>query len=340
MTVILTVMVMARRYVYIRKHLYDEIVKRGLKPVEFVNKLLEEALYGGRMKPTTTSPPDALSQKLESLEAEMGSIKEKLGEIEERLKRLEEATTVPASTSPLPTEKVHMSVQGGSPEPPPRPFRGERRGKLMTEKQHSYLRDLFERAVEEARRRGAEEPEEAAVDAAAAALLTEVRGVPRDEVDSEMLEEARDQVARALKGLAGRDEASEVIDALRGVLRRTGQAGRGRGRHSTRSQDLAKLLVERGYLRESDLREMGVGDVDAAMDALREEGAEILVGAERVAVDPDLYAELREKIEKVRTSVEEEVREILGDRLTELLDALSRAGLCYFDAVENRWRWL
>ena len=82
---------MTGSYVYIRKHLYDEMVKRGLRPTEFVNKLLEQALYGD-LEPSDSSPLAALNRRLESLEAEARSIKEKIEELEERLQRLEKAT--------------------------------------------------------------------------------------------------------------------------------------------------------------------------------------------------------------------------------------------------------
>ncbi|ABM80970.1 hypothetical protein [Hyperthermus butylicus] len=115
-----------------------------------------------------------------------------------------------------------------------------------------------------------------------------------------------------------------------------------------REQTVARQLRRRSAIER--LREQGVvfehevqwlRDRDAFFERLRREGAIILdVGGERVAVDPEFWENFRDKVEKLPTANDDEVKLLLTEQQYALFKKLKEAGLIYFDATRRTWKFV
>jgi len=71
------------------------------------------------------------------------------------------------------------------------------------------------------------------------------------------------------------------------------------------------------------------------------EGAVVLkLSKERVAVDPDYWREFKQKLLDLSTSVEEEIKSLLGDRGFELWKALYSDNAIIYDSRVKKWKFI
>lgn len=108
---------------------------------------------------------------------------------------------------------------------------------------------------------------------------------------------------------------------------------------AARRKSAIERLREQGVVFEHDVQ--WLRDRDAFFERLRREGAVILeVGGERVAVDPSFWENFRDKVEKLPTANDEEIRILLRDHEYALFKKLKESGLIYFDASKRAWRFV
>ena len=111
----------------------------------------------------------------------------------------------------------------------------------------------------------------------------------------------------------------------------------GEERPRRRRRTAIEWLHEQGVLFESELTRLR--DRDAFFEKLRREGAIVIeLPHERVAVDRSFWEEFVRRIEGLGTTREDEIRVLLGDKMSKLFEKLKSAGIIYFDAKEGRWR--
>jgi outer membrane murein-binding lipoprotein Lpp len=106
-----------------------------------------------------------------------------------------------------------------------------------------------------------------------------------------------------------------------------------------RRRSAIERLREQGVVFEHDVQ--WLRDRDAFFERLRREGAVILeVGGERVAVDPSFWENFKDKVEKLPTANDEEIKVLLRDTEYQLFRKLKESGLIYFDANKRAWRFV
>ncbi len=106
-----------------------------------------------------------------------------------------------------------------------------------------------------------------------------------------------------------------------------------------RRRSAIERLREQGIVFESDVQ--WLRDRDAFFERLRREGALILnVGGERVAVDKGFWENFVDKVEKLPTPNDEEVRVLLTEPQYRLFRKLKESGMIYFDSTERRWKFV
>ena len=106
---------------------------------------------------------------------------------------------------------------------------------------------------------------------------------------------------------------------------------------STRDSRFLEIVRKRRF---QFLSEMKLRNPDAFLAKARRLGVKVVEGARDVAVvDPGFYEEFREKLGKISSSSDEDVREVLGGDYG-FFRFLVENGLIYFDAVERRWKWV
>jgi len=98
-------------------------------------------------------------------------------------------------------------------------------------------------------------------------------------------------------------------------------------------------LKERGVVFESELR--WLRDRDAFFERLRRDGAIILdVKGERIAVYPSFWSKFKDKVEKLPTAIDDEIKVLLRDVEYKLFSKLREAGLVYYDASKRAWKFV
>ena len=98
-------------------------------------------------------------------------------------------------------------------------------------------------------------------------------------------------------------------------------------------------LKEQGIVFESDVQ--WLRDRDAFFERLRREGALILdIGGERVAVDRRFWENFVDKVEKLPTANDDEIRVLLTEPQYKLFQRLKERGLIYFDSREKKWKFV
>jgi hypothetical protein len=106
-----------------------------------------------------------------------------------------------------------------------------------------------------------------------------------------------------------------------------------------RRRSAIERLKEQGIVFESEVQ--WLRDRDAFFERLRREGALILnIGGERVAVDKQFWSNFVDKVEKLPTPNDDEVRVLLTEPQYRLFRKLKEAGLVYFDSSEKRWKFV
>ncbi len=106
-----------------------------------------------------------------------------------------------------------------------------------------------------------------------------------------------------------------------------------------RRRSAIERLKEQGIVFESDVQ--WLRDRDAFFERLRREGAIILnVGGERVAVDKEFWENFVDKVEKLPTPNDEEVKVLLTEQQYRLFRKFKESGLIYYDSTEKRWKFV
>ncbi len=157
-----------------------------------------------------------------------------------------------------------------------------------------------------------------------------------------------DGIASRLADLVERIEALEervgrLEERVKGVEERLQQqeahAPAPHAAARARRRSAIERLREQGIVFESDVQ--WLRDRDAFFERLRREGALILnIGGERVAVDRDFWSNFVDKVEKLPTANDEEVRVLLTEPQYKLFRRLKESGLIYFDSSEKRWKFV
>jgi archaellum component FlaC len=155
-----------------------------------------------------------------------------------------------------------------------------------------------------------------------------------DQVSARLAEvvERLDALEEKVKGL------EEEVKSLREHATRPSTVERREAR-PVRRRSAIERLREQGVVFEHDVQ--WLRDRDAFFERLRREGAIILdVGGERVAVDPTFWENFKDKIEKLPTANDEEIKVLLRDTEYQLFRKLKESGLIYFDAGKRAWRFV
>ena len=110
-----------------------------------------------------------------------------------------------------------------------------------------------------------------------------------------------------------------------------------RERSKERRTSAIEILKKQKVMFEADLASK-IRNRDAFFERLRRDGALVLsLTDQRVAIDPEYWQGFLSKLKGLDTNSEKEIHEVLGKVGSELLKALSKNALAYFDATKKRW---
>ncbi len=149
-----------------------------------------------------------------------------------------------------------------------------------------------------------------------------------------------DQLASKIADLYERIEAleqrlNEVTNEVKELTKRTHYHAV--EQRIVKRRSAIERLKEQGVVFESEVK--WLRDRDLFFDRLRREGAVIIdVGGERVAIDKRFWENFIDKIEKLPTSNEEEIKILLTEPQFKLFKKLREAGLIYFDSTKKCWK--
>lgn len=124
-------------------------------------------------------------------------------------------------------------------------------------------------------------------------------------------------------------------DEISNMIRSTQQAKSEEKKEPRKSA--IDILKDQKVMFESDIASK-IRNRDAFFDKLRRSGAVVLeLAKERVAIDPDFFAEFKRKVESLSISSEDALQRELGKVEAKLLKALMNSGVAYFDGVKKKW---
>jgi len=146
-----------------------------------------------------------------------------------------------------------------------------------------------------------------------------------------------DSIASKLADLIERVEVlEERVEKLEEELRKAKEQVVQKPHHRRTAID---RLKEQGVVFESELR--WLRDRSAFFERLRREGAIIFdVKGERVAIHPSFWSKFKDKVEKLPTAIDDEVRVLLRDTEYKLFSKLREAGLVYYDSSKKAWKFV
>ena len=146
-----------------------------------------------------------------------------------------------------------------------------------------------------------------------------------------------DSIASKLADLIERVEVlEERVEKLEEELRKAKEQVVQKPHHRRTAID---RLREQGVVFESELR--WLRDRSAFFERLRREGAIIFdVKGERVAIHPSFWSKFKDKVEKLPTAIDDEVRVLLRDTEYKLFSKLREAGLVYYDSSKKAWKFV
>lgn len=146
-----------------------------------------------------------------------------------------------------------------------------------------------------------------------------------------------DSIASKLADLIERVEVlEERVERLEEELRKAKEQVVQKPHHRRTAID---RLKEQGVVFESELR--WLRDRSAFFERLRREGAIIFdVKGERVAIHPSFWSKFKDKVEKLPTAIDDEVRVLLRDTEYKLFSKLREAGLVYYDSSKKAWKFV
>jgi len=146
-----------------------------------------------------------------------------------------------------------------------------------------------------------------------------------------------DSIASKLADLIERVEVlEERVEKLEDELKKAKEQVVQKPHHRRTAID---RLKEQGVVFESELR--WLRDRSAFFERLRREGAIIFdVKGERVAIHPSFWSKFKDKVEKLPTAIDDEVRVLLRDTEYKLFSKLREAGLVYYDSSKKAWKFV
>lgn len=146
-----------------------------------------------------------------------------------------------------------------------------------------------------------------------------------------------DSIASKLADLIERVEVlEERVEKLEEELKKAKEQVVQKPHHRRTAID---RLKEQGVVFESELR--WLRDRSAFFERLRREGAIIFdVKGERVAIHPSFWSKFKDKVEKLPTAIDDEVRVLLRDTEYKLFSKLREAGLVYYDSSKKAWKFV
>ena len=146
-----------------------------------------------------------------------------------------------------------------------------------------------------------------------------------------------DNIASKLADLVEKVEVlEERVEKLEEEFKRVREQAIQKHHHRRSAID---RLKEQGVVFESELR--WLRDRDAFFERLRREGAIILdVKGERIAIYPSFWSKFKDKVEKLPTAIDDEIKVLLRDIEYKLFTRLREAGLVYYDASKRAWRFV
>ncbi|MCD6324585.1 MAG: hypothetical protein J7L55_05725 [Desulfurococcales archaeon] len=115
------------------------------------------------------------------------------------------------------------------------------------------------------------------------------------------------------------------------------EAREARPERRERRASAIEILKKQKVMFESDLASK-IRNRDAFFERLRKDGALVLeLADQRIAVDPEYWEEFLDRLSRLNTNSEKKLQEELGTVGHELLKALSKNALVYFDATKKKW---
>jgi len=149
--------------------------------------------------------------------------------------------------------------------------------------------------------------------------------------------EAMEKILERLEEISRRIEQAPALTAPKAAaVARSEESGQAPPRR--RRTSAIEILKEQKVMYESDIASK-IKNRDAFFERLKRDGAVVLeLIDQRVAVDPEYWREFISRLEEISTNSEPELERALGKRGYQLLKALMRSTLAYFDATERRWK--
>ncbi len=150
----------------------------------------------------------------------------------------------------------------------------------------------------------------------------------------EFLKEVNERISRLESMLQAPSKPQEVVQ----VQQQRPEAREIRHERSRERRSSAiEILKKQRIMFESDLASK-IRNRDAFFERLRKDGALVLtLSDQRIAIDPEYWREFLSTLEALRTNAEKELKEALGHQGYQLLMALSKSALAYFDATKKKW---
>ncbi len=171
----------------------------------------------------------------------------------------------------------------------------------------------------------------------------------REGIDAEKL---RKQVERTVMDLVNpftaevqriKQQVAELVERIEGIeekikeLSETQRPARPAPQRYEKRKSGIDRLREQGVLFESDLTRLR--DRDRFFAYLEREGAVILhAEGERIALYPDFWEGFKEKLARIHTNIDDEVRKMLTPTEYRLFRVLKESGLIYYDSSTKTWR--
>ncbi len=107
-----------------------------------------------------------------------------------------------------------------------------------------------------------------------------------------------------------------------------------------RRRSAIEILREQGAIFESEIARR-IKDRNTFFAKLEREGAKILdLQGERIAVDPVFWSSFLEKLSRLATNNDEEIKRVLGPLEYRLFTRLRESALIYYDATQRRWNFV
>jgi len=150
--------------------------------------------------------------------------------------------------------------------------------------------------------------------------------------------EAMEKILERIEEINRKIGQPQTITTSRTMTPATRAEGGGQASPRRRRTSAIEILKDQKVMYESDIASK-IKNRDAFFERLKRDGAIVLeLIDQRVAIDPDYWQEFISKLEKINTNSETELEKILGRRGYQLLKALMRSTLAYFDATERKWK--